>query len=156
MKNTCLLLSAIVILFGSSCRKYCSPRPITEIEFQSNDSITDNKLRVDKYDKATGFSKLISSSESTIGVYYRPGEMSHGSAGGDLTDAGYNYRITLLPSGQVYDITELSYGHEKSSSGYGGGNTTKCSFSYKVNGENGGSGAYQEDGNGGNYGWIEL
>ena len=151
-KNCLLLLVAVVIVFGFSNCKYCQIQPISFINIQSYDTINDTHVQVGKYEKSGGFSKLVATSDAPLTV--TPGSVFFGSATVDLKDAGYNYRLTLLPSGKIYDITDISYGHEKS--GGNAGDHTKCSYGYKINGKQISNPSQQNDQGRADMSWIEI
>lgn len=156
MKNINSLLIATVVLLSSCSTHYCDSRPITVINISSGGTITDTHAIINKCGKGD-LSNIVSTQDCPIvSEPYNTPTLSHARIGYDFTDDGYDYEITLLPSGRDYKVTEIRYGREKWKGGWGGGHGTKCSFYYNLNGKEQGSASYEEDGTGGNNGWLMI
>ena len=134
------LLVAFSCYIVSCGKTQCLTPAVYEVVFNSADSIPDTSANVVQYQKGSGFSNILNSyNGSGLGRTYDADhkELALGYSAGELISAyGYDWMITLLPSGKVYKLTNISHSNNSQSNGGIGGIRDRCvnSVSYSVNG----------------------
>ncbi len=126
--------------FASCGKTQCLTPDVYEVVFDSADSIPDTSANVVQYQKGSGFSNIVKSYNGTgLARTYSAGhkELILGySASEVISSYGYDWMITLVPSGKVYTLTNISHSNNTQSNGGIGGIRERCvnSVSYSVNG----------------------
>ncbi len=137
---TAFVLVAFYCSIVSCGKTQCLTPAIYEVVFNSTDSIPDTSANVVQYQKGSGFSNILNSyNGSVLGRTYDADhkELMLGYSTSELTSAyGYDWMITLLPSGKVYKLTNVSHSNGTQSSGGIGEIRDRCvnTVSYSVNG----------------------
>ena len=140
-------LTTAFIVFGTaflfSCGKTgCLTPSVYYVAFNNADSIPDTSANVVQYQKGSSFNTVVNSYDST--GLFRTYNASHkelplgNAASGVISAYDYDWMVTLLPSGKVYKLTNISHSNNMQSNGGIGGIRDRCvnSVSYNVNGTN--------------------
>ncbi len=136
MKN--LLAIILIVIMGASCRYTTCEESRIYIEYQGKE-IDKMIFNFKKYEKGSGFEKLLSTVTDSAEYKYSPYAGQYIIwAEPRFLDGNNDYIIEIPETGKVYKIYDITYSGKKKA--FAGGTTseidTKCTrdISYKVNG----------------------
>ncbi len=116
-----------------SCKKdNCRPIVITAGLVYSDSVLIDTVVNVVQCEKGSHFTNRLDSTYCNISYVYKGAGSPTGAFGYTFEDPGKDYLIVFVQSGTVFELGNISYGHEKYH--LRNENIMYCSYGYSLNG----------------------